>query len=68
MIFGAIMMVLFWGFIIALFVWGIKRLTEREEPGSKRVEKTDPLEVAKTRYARGEISREGFEQIKKDLS
>jgi putative membrane protein len=68
MIFGGIWMVLFWGFIIALFVWGIRTLAKRDEPSSKRIERTDPLDVAKTRYAKGEISREEFEQIKKDLS
>ena len=56
--------VVFWGGLIALIVWGIKKLTERGDSIPKR----NPLEVAKERYAKGEISREEFEQIKKDLS
>ena len=68
MIFGGTWMLLFWGFVVALIVWGIRALTKHDEPISKRAEKTDPLDVAKTRYAKGEISRQEFEQIKKDLS
>jgi putative membrane protein len=63
MVFGGIFMVLFWGGIIALIVWGISRLTRHGvTPG-----KETPLEIAKARYARGEITKEQFEQIKKDL-
>jgi len=57
-------MVIFWGGLTALIVWGIKKLTERGGSTSKH----DPLDIAKERYARGEISREEFGQIKKDLS
>ena len=57
-------MVVFWGGLIALIVWGITRLTRRGDSAPKR----DPLDIAKDRYAKGEISREEFEQIKKDLS
>jgi putative membrane protein len=64
MAFGGLWMVVFWGGLIALIVWGITRLTRRSDSAPKR----DPLDVAKGRYARGEISREEFEQIKKDLS
>jgi len=56
--------VLFWGGLIALIVWGIKKLTERGNSTPKR----SPLDIAKERYAKGEISREEFEQLKKDLS
>ncbi len=64
MAFGVLWMVVFWGGIIALIVWGIKKFTRRDESSPKR----SPLEVVKERYARGEISREEFEQIKKDLA
>lgn len=63
MVLGSIMMVVFWGGLILLVVWGIKKLTER--PGSR--EEHAPLDIAKERYAKGEISKEQFEQIKKDL-
>ncbi len=59
-----IWIVVFWGGLVALIVWGIKKLTERGDSTSKR----NPLDIAKERYAKGEISREEFEQLKKDLS
>ena len=63
MVFGTVWMVIFWGGIIALIVWGITRWT-RGESRHRR----EPLEIAKERYARGEISKEEFEHLKKDLS
>jgi len=57
-------MVVFWGLLIALIVWGVRKLTERGDS----VRKQDPLNVVKERYARGEINKEEFEQLKKDLS
>ncbi len=62
MIFGVLFMILFWGGIIALIVWGIKRLSGHGNGGNPT-----PLEIAKLRYARGEITKEQFEQIKRDL-
>ena len=63
MAFGGIWMVVFWGVLIALIVWGITKISKRDES----IPKHDPLNVAKERYAKGEISREEFNQIKKDL-
>jgi putative membrane protein len=68
MMFGGIFMLLFWGAIIALVVWGINKLREREGSGTGTTKKRDPLDIAKERYAKGEISHEEFEQIKKNLS
>jgi len=63
-IFGGVWMLIFWGGLIALIVWGISKLSRRNGSTTKR----DPLDVAKERYAKGEILKEEFEQIKKDLS
>ncbi len=63
MVFGGIWMVFFWGGLIALIVWAISKLT-----GSNKNEQNKyPLDIARERYAKGEISREQLEQIRKDL-
>lgn len=71
MLWGGLMMVLFWGGIIALAVWFVQALTRREtgEPSAGRPGSPSwaPVEAAKERYARGEISRDEFLQIRKDL-
>jgi putative membrane protein len=64
MVFGGLWMLIFWGGLIALIAWGITRLTR----GVSHIPKHDPLDVAKERYARGEITKTDFEQLKKDLS
>ena len=61
---GGAWMLVFWGGLIALIVWGISKLSGRGDSTPKR----NPLDVAKERYAKGEIPREEFEQLKKDLS
>jgi len=64
MVFGWIWFIVFFGGLIALIIWGVKRFTERGSFAGKR----SPLDIAKERYASGEISKEEFEQIRKDLS
>ena len=64
MVFGGVWMVVFWGGLIALIAWGITKLSRRDDSTPKH----DSLNVAKERYAKGEIPREEFNQIKKDLS
>ena len=64
MMFGGIFMIIFWGGLIALIVWAVTRLTRRSSPAGRQ----DALDIARERYARGEITREQFDQIKKDLS
>jgi putative membrane protein len=60
-----IWMVVFWGGLIALIVWAVSRFTRSENKRGGK--KQDPLDIARERYARGEISKEQSEQIKKDL-
>lgn len=54
---GAVLMTVFW---VAL-LWLIFELFGKEHG------KTDSLEILKTRYARGEINKRRFEQMKKEL-
>jgi putative membrane protein len=60
-----ILMVAFWGGIIALIVWAVSRFTRSENRHGGK--KQDPLDIAKERYAKGEITKEQFEQIRNDL-
>jgi putative membrane protein len=63
MLFGGVWMLLFWGAVIWLIVWGVGQFT------SGRGRRDDaPLEIARRRYAGGEISRDEFEQLRRDLS
>ena len=64
MVFGGLWMLIFWVGLIGLIVWGISKLSRRDGSTPRH----SPLDVVKERYAKGEISREEFEQLKKDLS
>jgi len=68
MFFGGPWMIIVWIVIIALIVWGIIALAKRSSSSSDTPQKHDPLDTAKERYARGEISKEEYEEIKKNLS
>lgn len=61
MLLGSVWFVLFWGLVI----WAVLRVTGRfsgvhGEPSA--------LEIVRKRYASGEITREEFEQRRRDLS
>lgn len=60
---AGILCVAFWGGLIWLTVWGVNRIAGRGTAAAI----SKPLEIARERYARSEITREQFEQIKKDL-
>jgi putative membrane protein len=61
MLFGTIWFVVFWGAIIYFIVSAPARM-------SGRTTEETPLEIARRRYARGEISKEEFDQLRRDLS
>ena len=61
---GGLLTLLFLAGIIILVVW----LARKPSEGGGTAAKSNPLDIAKERYAKGEISKEEFEQIKKDLS
>ena len=63
MVFGGAWTIVFWVGLIALIIWGVNRFTRRDDSSRKQ----SPLDLTKERYAKGEITREEFEKIKKDL-
>ncbi len=61
MLFGGVGMLLFWGVLIGLVVWGVRAVTgQRDKP----LETEDPPKIAERRFAQGEITFEEFEEIK----
>ena len=63
---GWVWMLVFWGAIIALVVWVVRRISQPSAASSGSA--SSALEIAKARYARGEITREQVEELKRDLS
>ena len=59
-----LVMVVFWGGIIFLIAWAIRHWSRRPEMYGGG---SHALDIARERYARGEISKEEFEGIKKTL-
>ena len=73
-ILGFIFQVLFWWLVIMLviklFKWAHRSQHEHECCSHEEevdVEQNDNIEIIKTRYAKGEIDKKEFEQLKKDL-
>ncbi len=61
-----------WGaglIIMALFIWFIITLVNRTEntPANQYPPKETPLEILKKRYARGEITKDEFDEMSKNL-
>jgi putative membrane protein len=63
--FGWIFMILFWVVVILLIFFFVKLLSKRS-PNEKTGNRAE--ELLKERYAKGEISKEEYEQMKKDIS
>ena len=60
-------MALFWIVLLVLVVVGIRWLLGSNTGQSSPPPHDDALEILKSRYARGEIDRQEFEQKKRDL-
>jgi putative membrane protein len=61
---GWVWMLVFWGAIVALVVWVIRRVSQ---PVAANGVQMSALDIAKARYARGEITREQFEELRREL-
>ncbi|MBD3378804.1 SHOCT domain-containing protein [candidate division KSB1 bacterium] len=56
----------FWIIVIGLVVYAIVRATTGRQQTSQSSNET-PLDILKKRYAKGEINKEQFEEMKKNL-
>lgn len=63
---GGIMMLVFWVAVIAVVVWIVKYSKSKDSYMNTK-ENNNALELLKERYVKGEISKEEFESIKKDI-
>ena len=64
---GFIFMFFFWILIIILAVWGVGVVAKGGYLNPKNANHQTPLEIASERYARGEINRQEYELLKKEL-
>jgi len=69
MMFGGLLMIIFWGSIIVLAVLAVRWIagnnSQREAPPQPR---QSPLDILKERFARGEIDKKEYEERKKTLT
>ncbi len=66
MLFGGMWMLAFWGLVVWLIVWGVGRLNSSGR-GDRHEITESAMDIAKKRLARGEITKEQFDQLKKSL-
>ena len=64
--FGLILMVLFWGALIAGVVWLVTALVRSRNQGLLQVQTgMNALEILDQRFAKGELNNEQYETMKK---
>ena len=64
MVFTAVFWIMFAVGVVLLATWAVRRFWTGSEKGSE----DSALEILKKRYTRGEISREEYEEKKRDIS
>jgi len=71
MLFGGLMMFLFWGGLIVLGYFLVRALIRSGQGGAASAggapSGNRALDILKERYARGEITKEQYDQMRKDL-
>ena len=61
-LFGSIAMIAFWVLVVAGIVWLVRQPSSGSSAGNNSA-----LDILKTRYAKGELTKEQFESMKKDI-
>ncbi len=64
---GALIMIAFWVLVIGGAVWLVVTLAHGASTGTASATGQTPLGILKTRYAKGEITKEQFEEMKRAL-
>lgn len=65
---GWLFMLLFWGLIMLGLVLVVRWLWDQSRSGAGAGITEAPLDILKRRYARGEITGEEYERMKRDLA
>ena len=66
MVMAFLFMAAFWVGFALLIIYGIRALSRSGRSGSGR--ELSALDIARNRFARGELSKEEYEKLKRDLS
>jgi len=67
---GVVLMILFWGGLILGAVWLVRVVFQSDNQSGSRTQSTQEQsarDILDRRYARGEITREQYEAMRKDL-
>ncbi len=66
---GGWFMMILWILVIGLIVWGVVSYTRNGtvNVGGGTPSRREPLDIVRERYAKGEITKEEFETIKKNI-
>ncbi len=58
---------IFWIVVIVLIIWLVVNQSNKNKQIYQPPQQDSAIEILKKRYAKGEITKEEFEQMKKDL-
>ena len=61
---------IFWIVLIVVIVWAVVQFTNRNQSTNTTniVAKETPLDILKRRYAKGELTKEEYDEMKRNLS
>jgi putative membrane protein len=67
---GWVLMVLFWGTLVALVVWAVARIapSHKVQAPERSIAADEPLSILDRRLATGEIDAETYDQLRSTLS
>ena len=62
-----LVMVLFWALVVVGIVYLVRWVAEAGRGPARPASEETPLEILQKRYARGELNRDQYEQMRQDL-